>query len=135
MDMVDLPKSDRSHRFGKLQLRIMKLLWRQRMNARDITAELNRESGEAEVAHSTVQTLLRKLEEKGAVAHEVEERTFVFYPLVREENALKKATCEFVERMFSGSVPGLVSYLLKNEKLSTEELRSIRELIRQKGGK
>ena len=38
--------------------------------------------GEKPIAHSTVQTLLRKLEAKGAVRHEVHDRTFVFKPLI-----------------------------------------------------
>jgi len=29
-----------------------------------------------------MQTLLRQLETKGAVAHDVENRTFIYYPLV-----------------------------------------------------
>ncbi|MDD5262402.1 MAG: BlaI/MecI/CopY family transcriptional regulator [Methylacidiphilales bacterium] len=131
--MPNRQQKDRSHRFGKLQLRIMRLLWRQRMNARAITDELNSERSEAQTAHSTVQTLLRKLEEKGAISHEVKERTFIFYPLVREENAMQKATQDFVQRIFNGSVPGLVSYLLKSEKLSPDELREIRKLVQEKG--
>jgi BlaI family transcriptional regulator, penicillinase repressor len=56
-------------RFGKMQLKIMQVLWALgRATARDITGALNRTES---VAHSTVQTLLRKLEVKGAVAHEV----------------------------------------------------------------
>ncbi|MES2309299.1 MAG: BlaI/MecI/CopY family transcriptional regulator [Verrucomicrobiota bacterium] len=116
-------------RFGNMQLRIMRLLWQQKLNARQITDLL---SQEAPVAHSTVQTLLRQLEEKGAIAHEVDDRTFVFYPLVEEENTVRKATRDFVERLFSGNVSELMSHLLKNEKISSQELHQIRQLIEQK---
>ena len=60
---------------GRMQFRIMQVLWdRGRASARDITDALN----EVEpVAHSTVQTLLRQLETKGAVGHEADNRTFV----------------------------------------------------------
>ena len=126
---------ERSHRFGSLQLRIMRLLWKSRLSAREITDKLNQEEPGDPTAHSTVQTLLRKLEDKGAIGHELADRTFIFYPLVREESALKKATQDFVQRLFGGSVPDLVSYLLKEEKLSPEELSSLRQLINKKGTK
>ena len=64
-------------RLGKVQLKIMHVLWeRGRVSAREITDGLNRDEP---IAHSTVQTLLRKLEAKGAVGHETLERTFVFF--------------------------------------------------------
>src|SRR5258708_2583366 len=68
---------------GRMQFRIMQVLWdRGRANAREITGALN----EAEpVAHSTVQTLLRQLEAKGAVGHDAVDRTFVFYPRLKED--------------------------------------------------
>ena len=69
---------------GRMQFRIMQVLWdRGRASAREITDALN--EGESEpVAHSTVQTLLRQLESKGAVGHEAEGRTFVFVPRLKE---------------------------------------------------
>jgi predicted transcriptional regulator len=52
-------------RLGKVQLQIMQILWqRGQATAKEITDELNRHKP---TAHSTVQTLLRKLEDKGAV--------------------------------------------------------------------
>jgi BlaI family transcriptional regulator, penicillinase repressor len=114
-------------RFGRMQHQIMQVLWsRKRASARDITDALNKEEV---VAHSTVQTLLRKLEVKGAVGHEVEERTFVFFPLVEEQRAVRSATRELVDRVFGGSFSGLMAHLLENEKIPPGELKQIRKLI------
>ena len=114
-------------RFGKVQLQIMRVLWdRERATARDITDALNKTD---RIAHSTVQTLLRKLEEKGAVTHEISERTFVFRPLVKPERFVRKATRDFVDRVFSGSASGLLSYILKNEHIPAGELNELRALI------
>jgi BlaI family penicillinase repressor len=119
-----------SPRLGRVQLRIVQVLWRmRRANAREITETLNREEP---IAHSTVQTLLRKLEAKGAVAHDVEDRTFVFYPLVQEESVKQGATRELMDRIFGGSAAGLVAYLLENERVSGEELAEIGKLIGEK---
>lgn len=118
-------------RFGRVQLRIMQVLWKKgRATAREITDALQAFES---IAHSTVQTLLRKLEVKGAVGHEIIDRTFVFRPLVRADRVRRNATREFVDRLFSGSAGGLVAYLLRNERISREELDEIRRLIERAG--
>lgn len=118
-------------RFGPVQLRIMQVLWeKKRTNAREITDALNRIEP---IAHSTVQTLLRKLEQKGAVAHDIDDRTFIFYTLVDAEKVKHNGLRDLIDRMFAGSPEGLVSHLIKHEKFSPEELKNIRELINKKG--
>ncbi len=120
-------------RMGRVQLKIMQVLWEKgRANAREITEAL---SLDQPIAHSTVQTLLRKLEEKGSIGHDVEDRTFVFYPLVHEDKVAQTATRELVERVFGGSAAGLVAYLLQKERISRKELDEIRKLIEEKSSK
>ena len=117
-------------RLGRVQHSIMRVLWeRGEATAREITDTLH---AKAPIAHSTVQTLLRKLQEKGAVAHRTEGRTFIFYPRIQPEKATKSATREFVDRVFSGSAGGAVAFLLKHERLSRKELERIRALIEEK---
>ena len=100
-------------RLGRVQLKIMQVLWEKgQANAREITDALSR--GEP-IAHSTVQTLLRKLEAKGVIQHEVRERTFIFCPLVQEDRVKQGATRNLLERVFGGSVAELVSYLLQHK--------------------
>jgi BlaI family transcriptional regulator, penicillinase repressor len=118
-----------SVRLGRIQMRIMQVLWeRGRATAREITEALNVEHP---IAHSTTQTLLRGLEAKDAVAHEIDGRTFVFVPKVHGEQVTRSVTRELVDRVFGGSVSELVSYLLKHEKVSVEELKQIRRMINE----
>jgi BlaI family penicillinase repressor len=120
-------------RLGRVQWKIMQVLWqRGRANAREITEALSRTEP---IAHSTVQTLLRKLEAKGAVAHDVEGRTFVFYPQVNEDKVKRGAVRDLVDRVFDSSVAELVSYLLQNERVPRQELGRIRKLIDRPGRK
>jgi len=120
-----------SLRFGPVQLRIMQVIWEKgRANAREITDALNKIEP---IAHSTVQTLLRKLEQKGAVDHDIDDRTFIFYTLVDAEKVKRNGLRDLIDRMFAGSPEGLVSHLIKHEKFSPEELKKILELINKKG--
>ena len=119
-----------SLRFGRVQMRIMRVLWeKSRANAREITDALNKIDP---IAHSTVQTLLRKLDQKGALDHSVDDRTFIFFPLVESEKVTKSALQEFIDRIFLGSPAGLVSYLIKNETIPPDEMEQIRNLIKEK---
>ena len=117
-------------RFGRVQLRIMQVLWRAgKANAREITDALNKETP---IAHSTVQTLLRKLEIKRAISHALDERTFVYCPLVPANKAAKEVSKEMIERMFEGSPAELVCHLIKQEQISKSEMQQIEKLLQEK---
>lgn len=122
-----------STQLGRVQLLIMQVLWEKgRATAREITDSINQLEP---IAHSTVQTLLRGLEEKGSVDHEAEGRTFVFFPKVEEDKFRRTATRDLLERVFGGNVATMVAHLLKNEKVSSQELAEIRKLINRRDKK
>lgn len=115
---------------GRVQLLIMQVLWTKgEATARDITEAMNLLEP---IAHSTVQTLLRGLEDKRAVDHKAAERTFVFFPLVKESDFKSSATQELLSRVFGGKAKDLVAQLLADEGVSTHELAEIRKLINRK---
>ena len=114
-------------RLGQVQLQIMQALWeRGEATARQITDELSRAQP---IAHSTVQTLLRQMEAKGAITHDVADRVFVFRPLFQRSEISETAARDLLTRVFQGSVYGLVAHLLRHERISPEERRRLRELI------
>ncbi len=118
---------------GRVQLLIMQVLWNQgRATAREITDALN---ATMPIAHSTVQTLLRGLVDKGAVKFEADGRTFVFVPLVEESQFRTTATRDLLDRVFDGNVTSLVAHLLHHEKLSRQQVDEIRKLIDARGKK
>ncbi len=112
---------------GRVQLLIMQVLWQKKTaTAREITDVI----GQLEpIAHSTVQTLLRSLEDKGAISHSTQGRTFVFTPLIRESEFQTSATRDLLNRVFRGKPEQLVAHLLDSETLSANELDEIRKLI------
>lgn len=112
---------------GAVQRRIMRVLWDEgEATARRITDVLSK--GEP-LAHSTVQTLLRQLVKKKAIAFERRDRTFVFRPLIDEAQASLSAAQSLLERVFHGSISGLVAQLLDSESVPPEELERLRALI------
>lgn len=124
--------SKTSPRLGRQETRILKVLWRRGATpVRQITEALNAEPSAAPMAHSTVQTLLRKLEAKGAVTHREEGRLFLFSATLPEERATEAAADELLGRVFGGSVFGLVAHFLRREDLTDAERERLRTLIDQ----
>jgi BlaI family penicillinase repressor len=114
-------------KLGKVQLEIMKVLWGHGdSTARAITDALSQQEP---IAHSTVQTLLRKLEAKGAVEHYADGRTFLYRPLIRQASVEESSTRDLLTRVFHGSVYSLVAHLIKHEEVSPDELKALRQLI------
>jgi BlaI family penicillinase repressor len=116
-------------RFGRQQFRIMLVLWEKgRATAREITEALNLHEP---ITHSTVQTLLRQLEKKGAITHDVDERTFIFRPLKNQEKARDNATHEVIDSLFHDSPGELISHLLEHEQITPEEREEIRAIVEE----
>lgn len=116
-----------STQLGRVQLLIMQVLWEMgQATAREITDALNQNEP---IAHSTVQTLLRGLEDKGSVTHAIEGRTFVFRAMVDEEKFKQRATGDLLQRVFGGDAAKLVAHLLQEKSVSRKELDDIRKLI------
>lgn len=115
---------------GRVQMLILEELWaRHEATAREITEGVSRS---APTTHSTVQTLLRKLMVKGAVSHEKRGRTFWFRALVARKDVHRSAAQELLDRVFKGSVTGLVAHILAEEEVTLEELAEIRAMIERK---
>jgi predicted transcriptional regulator len=89
---------------------------------------------------STVRTLLRILETKGYVAHDVRGKSFVYRPAVERAQAQSSALRNFLGRLFAGSAEDLVLRLIEDEVLSPAQLEQIRKSVpprrpkRRKGG-
>ncbi len=115
---------------GRMQMLILEELWaRHEATAREITEGVSKSTP---TTHSTVQTLLRKLMAKGAVAHEKRGRTFLFRALAAREEVRKSAAQDILDRVFKGSITGLVAHILAEEEITPEDLAEIKAMIERK---
>lgn len=105
----------------------MECLWnRAPQTGREITETLERSVG---WSRSTCLTLLRRLEEKQAVAAKAEEGVKQFRPLIRREEAAVQETEDFLERVYRGSLSLMVSTLTKKQALSQKEIEELQEVL------
>ncbi len=100
----------------------------------DSTAEACREglAGQRELKDSTIRTILRNLEEKGYVAHEVEGRTFIFRPLETPRSVAVQAVQQVIDRFCGGSVEELLVGLVDKQVLQPDQLQRLADKISRK---
>jgi predicted transcriptional regulator len=105
----------------------MSVLWqRHTATVGDVVAALKKRRP---VSYSTVQTILRILEEKGYVTHEKIARAFLYRPRVDERQARRRALRHMVSRLFNGSPSLLVLNVLEDDQIEPEELSRLKKLI------
>jgi BlaI family penicillinase repressor len=95
------------------------------------TAELCREglAGQRALKDSTIRTILRNLEEKGYVAHEVDGRTFIYRALDTPRNVAVQAVQQVIDRFCGGSVEELLVGLVDKQVLEPKHLQRLAEKI------
>lgn len=114
------------HRLGDLQLRILKILWdRGEAGVAEVHAALSRQR----LAYTTIATMLRKMEVRGLVTHRAEGRAYLYRAAVAEERVSQGMAEHVLDRLFEGSLAGMVSHLLEAREVSAEELDELRRLI------
>lgn len=109
------------------ELEILKVLWEiGPASVRDVYRRLA-QAQEEELAYNTVQTLLRIMEEKALVQHQVEGRAFIYSPLYTREASVRG----FLNQVFDGATDQLVLTLLRTERLSARELERLQAMIEE----
>lgn len=81
------------------------------------------------IAYKTVQTLLRRLEDKGYLKHRISGKAYVFYPAVRREEVVKRTVLDFLDRLFAGDPRPLMQFLAEDGRIDTEDIERLKKLI------
>jgi predicted transcriptional regulator len=112
---------------GDLQHAIMAVLWaRGEATTAEVHEALRAERG---LAFTTIATMLRKMEDKGVVAHRAEGRQFVYRPTVSEEQVRRSMVGELLERLFEGDPKALVAHLVSEHEIDAGELAALRRRL------
>jgi predicted transcriptional regulator len=111
------------------EARVMAVLWQLRTaTVGDVVAALKPERA---VSYSTVQTILRILEDKEYVVHDKVARAFIYHPVVDERQARSRALRHLVRRLFNDSPSLLVMNVLHDEQMDPAELQRLKRLIEE----
>jgi BlaI family transcriptional regulator, penicillinase repressor len=110
-----------------LELEIMQVLWeRGASTVAEVQPKLK-----AELAYTTVQTMLNVLWRKNKVKRVQEGRAYRYEPVVSRERATGSALHDLVSRMFGGSSEALLMAMVDTRQISAEELARLAEKLKK----
>jgi predicted transcriptional regulator len=122
-----MAKGKAQRKLGERELDILQALWRLgQATVTEVHQELLNEGHE--IAYTTVQTMLNRLEAKGSVARDATDRAHRYRPLLKEPAAVTVAIKRLADRFFSGSVEELATHLVERN-LTPKQLDRIRAMI------
>ncbi len=108
---------------------IMQILWKlKKANVKTIVDEFL----EPKPAYNTVSTIVRILESKGFVDYEKQGKGHIYFPLVQQHDYSNQSINKLVDNYFQGSFNSMVSFFVKKNDISLNELESVLKEINKK---
>ena len=112
---------------GPLEHAVMQILWdRQQATANEVRKALPQDQ---EFKESTIRTILKRLEEKQYLQHDVEGRTYVYRPRVKPESVASRQVLGIIDKFCRGSVEKLLVGMVDDELITPEKLRELADRI------
>jgi predicted transcriptional regulator len=113
----------------KAEEEVMHILWQlEKTNVAGIIKQLPA----PKPAYNTVSTIVRILESKGFVDHEQEGKGYLYFPIVKKTDYSNHSMHKLVDNYFQGSFKSMVSFYMKKNDISLQELEEILKEINNK---
>ena len=114
------------------ELEVMDILWRlEEASVREIQEAI---VDRKRPAYTTVQTIVNRLEQKGAVKRTRRiSNAFLFQPAITRKSVYRRIIDD-VLALFGGSAQPMVAHLLDSGKLTLEDLKALEESTKRKPG-
>lgn len=120
-------KSDDEARLTRFELEVMEELWKLgRASVRELLEAL---PSKKQPAYTTVQTIVRRLEEKGAV-RQVRKigNAHIYEPVVSRQVAYRRLVSDFLD-LFGGSARPIMAHLVEEGQLSLGDLQQMERML------
>lgn len=119
---------ERQQTVTQSEWQIMELLWENARTLMELVAQLAESMCWSK---STVTTMVRRMEEKGLITHEVHGRTKLFMPGVSREAVVAKETDSLLRRAYSGSVGLLISAMAQRKDLTKADIDELYAILKE----
>ncbi len=107
------------------ELEIMNVLWDKGSGT---VAEV-RDELPADLAYTTVLSLIRTMEEKGYLRHETSGRAHRYFPNIKEQAVRQTALKQLVDTVFNGAPELVLTQLVSDRRMTEATLRRLRKLL------
>ena len=116
-----------------LQITLMRVFWSRSSasaSAAEVVAELR---ATRPLAHTTVATLLSRLEKRGLLLAIREGRQVAYRAAVSQQDVRRSMVSALLAGLFDGEARGLLSHLVDQRSIGADELAEIRTALARKG--
>ena len=114
-----------------LQITLMRVFWsRPSASAAEVVADLR---ATRPLAHTTVATLLSRLEKRGLLLAIREGRQVSYRAAVSQQDVRRSMVSALLAGLFDGEARGLLSHLVDQRSIGADELAEIRTALARKG--
>lgn len=114
----------------KAEERIMQVIWRlQKAFVKDIIEELD---DEPKPPYNTISSIVRLLEKKGYVNYNAYGKTYEYFPAISKDDYAKTTFSKLFSGYFDNSPTSLLSFMVKEQKLSQKDIDELNALINKK---
>ncbi len=111
----------------KTEEKIMQALWQLKSAfVKDIIEKMDEEP---KPPYNTISSVVRILEKKGFVGYKAYGKTYEYFPIISKEDYAKKTFKKVLSNYFDNSASSLLSFLVKEEKISLAELDALKNII------
>ncbi|MDQ8053049.1 MAG: BlaI/MecI/CopY family transcriptional regulator [Pedobacter sp.] len=111
----------------KAEERIMHIIWKlQHAFVKDIIDEIDEDP---KPPYNTISSIVRLLEKKGYVAYKAYGKTYEYFPAISRESYARTTFSKLFSGYFDNSPTTLLSFMVKEEKLTAKDIEELRELI------
>lgn len=117
----------------EVELELMNILWK--LGEGSVNDVIENLSKGRDLAYTSVSTILRILEQKGILKTRKEGRGHVYIPILAKTEYESKTVKHVVDRVFDGTPVALVRQLLDSVELNEADLKELRNLIENAGGR
>jgi predicted transcriptional regulator len=115
--------------FTEVELELMNLLWK--IKEGSVSDVMNQLPKTRQLAYTSVSTVLRILEQKGALTTRKEGRGHIYVPAVSKSDYEAKTLRHVVDKVFEGTPVALVRQLLGSVKIDAKEIEELKEMLNQ----
>ena len=115
-------------RISETEWEIMRIVWKRHpVTSADVIVQLQKEDPTWMAV--TAKTLLNRLVRKEALSYEAIGRIYHYSAKVSEADCVSAATRSFVDRVFGGSLPGMMAHYVESRKLSKAQISELRRIL------
>jgi len=115
---------------SEAEYEVMKIIWEHSpISTNDIVELLSKTKT---WSPKTIQTMMIRLEKKGAIRHEKRSRLYIYSPVVCKDDYVDMESRSFLNRFYNGTLKSMVTSFLENDKISEDDIKELKELLAQK---